>query len=125
MTEEKENFEQLETCLEMSIESLQGAFKERGESLRECRRQTELCRIAEKRVPDLIAEVKKLEKEILEVSRSVQRLGDLLKAYGKLRAETGNLLLSMEKYANETKDVKFQHYVKTEKTRFETANKII
>jgi uncharacterized protein Yka (UPF0111/DUF47 family) len=125
MTEEKENYEQLETCLGMSIESLQQAFKQRSEQLRECRKGVELTRISEKKVPDLLAEVKKVEKEAVEITRSIGRLSDLLKTYGGLRAEVSNLLLAMERYATEIKDVKLLHTVKVEQGRFSTANKIV
>ena len=122
---EETNYENLEECLKLSIDELQSCYKERLENRREIQRQIELTRLSEKKIPQLLDEVRKVEKEVAEVSKNIQRLGVLLSEYSKLRTEISNLLLSMSKYADEIKDIKLQHFCKTESERFKVAGKIV
>lgn len=118
------NFEELDNCLNLATDELKTLHKNFNDRLRTTRQQIELIRLSEKKLPLLLEEVRKLTGEIQRVSRDLTKLDILNTEKDHLKKAVGNLLISLDKRADDLSDIKLKHDIEVQMDKFKTANRI-
>lgn len=122
--EEIVDFQDLDECLKVSVDSLKKVFKDRNEKLREIYRQIELIKISQKKLPDLLEQAKGLTREINIVAKDIPKLEQLNQERENLKDAIENVLVAMETKAEKLNDDVLKHEVKGHRRRFLTAIKM-